>query len=106
MLESKYQRQLIKRLEELFPGCVIQKNDERERQGIPDLTIFYKDRWAMLEVKASASAEIQPNQEWHVEQFNRLSFAAIIFPENEEEILDELQRAFQSAREARVSQSE
>lgn len=105
MLESKYQRQLIKKLEALFPGCVIQKNDERETQGIPDLTIFFRDRWAMLEVKASSTAEIQPNQEWHIERFNGMSFAAIIHPGNEEEILDELQRAFGSARETRVSQS-
>lgn len=105
MLESKYQLQLIKKLEKMFPGCVIQKNDERETQGIPDLTILYQDRWAMLEVKPHVSAEVQPNQEWYIEQMNRLSYAAFIYPENEEEILDELQRAFGSVREARIPQS-
>lgn len=103
-LESKYQRDLKKRIEQLFPGCVILKQDASLRQGIPDLLILYRDKWALLEVKASATAERQPNQEYYVENFNLLSFAAFIYPENEEEVLNALQRTFGSRRPARVSQ--
>lgn len=96
MLESKFQAELIDKLYKLFPGCVIQKNDPAQLQGIPDLTIYYGKCWAMLEVKGSATALERPNQDWFVESFNSMSFAAFIYPENEQEILNELQRAFGS----------
>lgn len=94
MKESQFQSQLIKKLKVMFPGCVIMKNDASYSPGIPDLTVLYKDRWAMLEVKASAKAKEQPNQKYYVEQLSELSFAAFIFPENQEEVLNELQHAF------------
>lgn len=105
MRESRYQLQLIKKLEDLFPGCYIRKTDPRDIQGLPDLTIFYHDRWAMLEVKTSAKSAKEPNQEYHVDRMNELSFAAFIYPENEKEVLNELQRSFGSVRKARVSKS-
>ena len=89
----------------MFPDCVIEKSDPNYRQGVPDLTIFYGDKWARLEVKASYDAPTQPNQDYYVEQFNEMSFAAFIYPENEEEVLLALQRAFTSRRKARVSKS-
>jgi len=103
MLESTYQNKLIKKLEQLFPGCVIVKNDPSHKQGFPDLTIFYKDHWAVLEVKASAGAPQQPNQEYFVGTMGQMSFAAFIYPENEREVLSDLQSAFSDHRKARVS---
>jgi hypothetical protein len=102
MLERDYQPILIKRLRREFPGCVILKNDTDYMQGVPDLTVLFKDKWAMLEVKASANAPVQPNQEFYVRQFNEMSYAAFVYPENEEEVIRELQRAFQPRRVARV----
>jgi hypothetical protein len=90
MLENVYQVKLIKRLRELFPGCFILKNDTSYIQGVPDLTILYQDRWGVLEVKVSARAKVQPNQEFYVSELNRMSFAAFIYPENEEEVLNDL----------------
>lgn len=95
MLERDYQRLLIEKLNSRFPGCLILKNDPGYLQGVPDLVIFYGDRWAMLEVKASERARIQPNQTYYVEKLNEMSFAAFIYPSNEEEVLDALYRAFQ-----------
>lgn len=103
MAENKYQAKLIKKLERLFPGCLILKNDSSYRQGIPDLAIFFRDTWAMLEVKDSESAPSQPNQDFYIDMLDNLSFAAYIYPENEEEVLNELQRAFGSSRKTRVS---
>lgn len=103
MNESVFQRSLKKKIEERLPGCIILKNDPTYIQGIPDLTILYNDKWATLEVKAKRNAKKRPNQEYYVDRMKSMSFSAIIFPENEEEVLDELQRALSSKRNARVS---
>lgn len=103
MRESEYQADLIIELRHRFPGCVVLKNDSTYRQGIPDLTIFYNDKWAMLEVKASKDTPTQPNQAYYIDELNRLSFAAFIYPENQEEVLRDLQQAFRARRTARVS---
>lgn len=80
----------------MFPGCIVLKNDPNYIQGIPDLTIFYGDKWATLEVKKSFNASQQPNQEYYVSMMDAMSFSAFIFPENKEEILYELQQSFGS----------
>ena len=102
MTESVYQGKLIKRIKGMFPGCVVLKNDEQYLQGILDLTILYRDVWAMLEVKAAPDSPFQPNQEYYLEQLGQMSFAAVIYPENEVEVLDALQEAFSSRRAACV----
>lgn len=105
MTEKRYQADLIRRLRDRFPGAMIIKNDGGYLQGICDLLILYKDKWGFLEVKASARAATQPNQEYYVEQLNEMSFAAFIYPENEEEVLNALQQAFEPPRRARISKS-
>lgn len=94
MKENQFQAKLIKDLESLFPGCMVLKNDSSYRQGIPDLTVFYKDKWATLEVKKNKTASHQPNQDYYVDQMNRMSFSRFIYPENTEEVLHELQQTF------------
>ena len=103
MRENKFQASLIKELKELFPGCVVLKNDSSYLQGIPDLLILYKKKWAAIEVKRSSSAKRQPNQEHYVDELNKMSYASFISPENREEILNELQHAFIPKRKTRVS---
>lgn len=103
MTEARYQAKLIKKLERLFPGCVVMKTDSGYRQGTPDLLILWKRFWASLEVKVSPRAPSQPNQDFYVEQLNEMSFAAYIYPENEREVLNALQQAFRPPRRARVS---
>ena len=94
MLENKFQSNLIKEIETRFPGCVVMKNDASYRQGFPDITVFYKDKWASLEVKKSRAAHHHPNQDYWVSMLNAMSYANFIYPENKEEILDEIQRTF------------
>jgi hypothetical protein len=101
--EAQYQYRLIKKVEKLLPGCFILRNDPRHIQGVPDVLILYKNKWAMLEVKLAGDANIQPNQEYYVGLLNDMSFASFINPQNEEEILGDLQHAFGLARETRVS---
>ena len=94
MLERDYQRKLIKKLKEKFPGCIVVKNDAQLKQGIPDLLILFKDKWVALEVKNSSKASHQPNQDGYVERMNDMSYASFIFPENEEEVFKELEEVF------------
>lgn len=81
------------------------KTDTQYNQGFPDLIILCGPYWAALEVKAFRRASIQPNQNYYIQQLNAMSFAAFIFPENEEEVLSALQQAFKPPRRARVSKS-
>lgn len=96
--ESVYQTLVIRRLEQEYPGCVIIPNDARIIQGVPDLLILFGDRWAMLEVKASESAPVRPNQPHYVDEFNRMSYCSFIYPENEDEVFYELQHALGNSR--------
>lgn len=94
MLESKFQSNLIKEIKDTFPGCVVLKNDSSYVQGIPDLSVFYKDKWAMLEVKQSANAKHRPNQDYYVKKMDDMSFSKFIYPENKDEVLGELKHRF------------
>lgn len=94
-LESKFQKELIDDLKNMFPGCIVLKNDASYIQGMLDLTIFYKEKWATLECKKNKKASKQPNQQYYVETMNDMSFSRFIFPENKEEVLNELQQAFE-----------
>lgn len=96
--ESQYQNAVIRRLRREFNGCYIFKNDTSYIQGIPDLTILFRDMWAALEVKTSADAPHQPNQDYYIQELNEMSFAAFIYPENEEDIFRELHFAFEPGR--------
>ncbi len=106
MLESKFQAELICEIENLFPGCLILKNDPTHIQGIPDLTILYKNKWAVLESKRTKKAKKQPNQEHYITKLNEMSFARFICPENKEEVIGELQQTFRHRRVSRLSKSE
>lgn len=103
MRENAYQASLIRKLKRLFPGCVLLKNDSAYLQGIPDWIMLYGPYWAALEIKASADSRHRPNQDYYVEMLDDMSFAAFIFPENEEEVLRDLQSALGPRRSTRIS---
>lgn len=100
MREAAYQAELVRRIERMFPGCFIMRNDPSITQGIPDLLILYGTTWAMLEVKASWDAPEQVNQPYYVDMFNNMSFAAFIHPQNEEHVLYEMGKVMDRRRVA------
>lgn len=94
MLESNFQSKLIKKLKVIFPGCIVLKNDATYIQGVPDLLILYENKWAALECKRSAESSHRPNQDYYIGVMNDMAYASFIYPENEQEVLNELSNAF------------
>ena len=101
--ENKYQSDLIDKIKDRFSGCIVLKNDPKYIQGIPDLLVLYEDQWAALECKRKKNAKRQSNQPYYVKRMNRMSFARFISPENEQEVLDEMEQTFESRRSTRIS---
>lgn len=104
MRENEYQARLKERISKMFPGCIIAKLDPNDIQGIPDLLILYGDAWAVLEVKKSRADanHPRPNQKYYVHLLNEMSFSRFIFPENEEDVLYELQQTFNARGKSRA----
>ena len=96
MKEITLHRDLKKELKQMFPGCIVAKMDSGDIQGIPDLLILYKNKWATLENKRSANASKRPNQEYYVNKMNEMSFSRFIYPENKEEVLNDLRKTFEA----------
>lgn len=94
LLESEYQRRLMNKIRALYPGAIILKNDPAYLQGFPDWLVLYTSTWAALEVKRSRNSRLQPNQAYYTDLADSMSFGRIVFPENETEVLRDLQYAF------------
>lgn len=97
-LENRFQSKLITELKSIFPGAVVTLTDPSHIQGLPDILILHGSQWAMLECKRSERAPHRPNQQYYVDLFDDWSYAAFIYPENKEEVLNELQRLFKTQR--------
>ena len=102
MLERDFQAIVIKEIRDLFPDCFVLKCDgSNTPQGFPDILVIYNDKWAVLEFKKSEKETkskngVRPNQEYYISRLGKMSFAKFIYPENKEEVLDELQQALRS----------
>jgi hypothetical protein len=93
-LESGFQDDLMDELQILFPGCMTFKMDQV--QGIPDVLVLYRDKWAALECKRGTQSKKQPNQDYYVDLMNEMSFSRFINKNNKEEVLRELQETFRA----------
>lgn len=91
--ESKFKRELIRKLKEQYPGAVILKNDANDKIGIPDHLMLYGRHWIAFEAKASQHAAHRPNQDYWVNLLNSMSFASFVYPQNEGWFLHEVQRS-------------
>ena len=67
MLERNFQASLIRELKDIFPGCIILKNDSEYLQGFPDLTLLFGKHWALLECKRSEDEPHRPNQDYYIQ---------------------------------------
>ena len=94
MAESKFQKKFLDKVRERYPGCMILKNDPCYIQGIQDWTVLYKKRWALLEMKDYEGAPVRPNQPYYVDKANSMSYSSFVYPENEDQVLQELTKVF------------
>lgn len=97
-LESKFQSDLIKKIKKIFPGCIVLKNDADYLQGVPDLTVYYGPKYAMLECKRSEHEHRRPNQTYYVNYVNNMAYSSFVYPDNEQQVLDELIDYFKDCR--------
>lgn len=92
--EGRFKEEFSKDLAFAFPDVVMLKNDEQLLQGVPDMLVLYKDKWAMLEFKAHAKAAVQPNQRYYISFFDSMGFGAFVYPENRDDVIEALERHF------------
>lgn len=92
--EGQFKKSVANELKERFLGCILLKNDPTFIQGIPDLLILWHERWAALEFKKSKDSPHRPNQDYYIDAMNKMAFAAFIYPENRQEVLNDLERTF------------
>jgi len=90
--ESEFQAFLIEELHRIYPEAIVLKNDAGYIQGFPDILILNGNHWVALEVKAAKDSKLQYNQKYYVEKLNEMSYAAFVYPENFEEILNEISK--------------
>lgn len=94
-LEKDFEQNVIKEIQARLPGSYVFKLDPNTTfQGIPDRLILWRNRYALLEFKRTPKSIKRPNQDYYIDEFNKMSFAAFIHPGNREEVLDALLRSF------------
>ena len=97
MLEASFKKQFLKKIEERLPYLDLDFIEPSTRKrSLPDIFVIGPICWAALEFKRSQDSNHQPNQDYHVERFNEKGYATFVYPENEGEVLDALERLFTS----------
>ena len=93
--ESTFRTGFIKKLKKLSPDIYVEYADPKKINGIPDLIIFCREKYARIETKKSTNASKRLHQEYYINLFKSQGvYATFLSPENEEEVLNELRRYF------------
>ena len=97
MLEKDFQKNLVKKIEDRFPDAIVYKNEGKK--GFPDLTVLLDGPfWALLECKRAPKAAKGSLQPYWIDRGNSIGFARFINPDNEGEVLNDLEQAFRAHR--------
>ena len=91
-MEAKTQQRLIKYLK--GRGCYVIKTKPSPGTpvGCPDVIALYEGFWCAFEVKSSKSAPFRPLQEETISRMAAWSFARVVYPENYDSVIAELDR--------------
>ena len=97
MLEREFKRQAISRIRGRFPKLDLDFIDTKPfNRSMPDTFIIGPFVWAALEFKRSKDAPHRPNQDYHILRLNKKGYATFVYPENLEEVLNDLEVLFLS----------
>lgn len=97
MKESAIQKKIIDEIKVRLPGAIVIKNDARYIQGYPDLSIHYKDKYALLETKRASNSSKRPNQDYYISKAKQDgAFASFINFDNKDAVLDEMERSLKA----------
>lgn len=90
--EAGIQKRLIKYLK--GRGCYVIKTKPGlgTPVGCPDVFAFYEGWWGAFEVKSARNAPFKPLQKETLELLSQWSTAWVVYPENIEEVIAELDR--------------
>jgi hypothetical protein len=95
MSEATFRTKFLKDVKDLSPDIIIEFADPQRRNGIPDVIIFYKKKFARIETKRSKNASKRLHQQYYIDYFNSQGiYAAFLTPENKEEVFNALRRYF------------
>lgn len=89
-MEKKAQDKLVKYLKSKKCYVLRLRSGPNYPAGCPDIIALYEGFWAAFEVKASPTAKFQPLQKETIEKFEQWSFARVVYPENVDEVIGEL----------------
>jgi len=93
--EADFKNGLYKKIRNQFPGTEVVPNDPNYVQGFPDATVYFPNgSYVLLEGKRTTNSAKQPNQDYYVNHSPLSDNAMFVYPENEEEVLKELERRY------------
>lgn len=95
VLESEFKKKFCTKLKRAVkPLAILQyKQDATTVNGFPDTIIVLEGITIFIEFKRSKTAKFRPNQKEWVQKLNDNGhFAFICYPENADEILEEIKR--------------
>ena len=100
--EGNFKEKFIKDIEKELPDCIVTKLEADFNNGIPDVLVLHKDKWATLECKKSEKEVAKDrinkkSQDYYINEMNKMSFSRYVYPENKEEVLNELKIHFQQS---------
>ena len=94
MKESAFQAKIRTALRSR--GCKVYKMQQNATTSYatPDLLFLYGPKYGFLECKRKkpTPSDFQPGQEARVAYFDKMSFARVIYPENFDEVIADIER--------------
>ncbi len=97
MLEMSFKTKFLRELEERLSDVDLDFiNTRPNNRSIPDTFVIGPKYWAALEFKRTKRAAHQPNQDYYVSKLREKGYANFVYPENAEEVLNDLEKLFAS----------
>ena len=91
-MEKKTQQRLTKFLRSKGFYVIKTRPGPGTPVGCPDVIALNEGLWVAFEVKASAKASFRPLQKETVKKFKDWSFCWVVYPENIDEVIEELKK--------------